>query len=139
MQNFGRGMWRRVGDYERVQKPILLQQARIEQLQKMIEYQAILKRQKDIKEYREKMLNQTNSKTPNLEETVLDSNNTLELESEIESDIKQVEILQEQVQHISIDDINTNDNTNNIQNEINIQNEPPSIVPKKTKKKNKNK
>jgi hypothetical protein len=33
MQNFGRGMWRRVGDFERIHKPMLIQQSRLEQLQ----------------------------------------------------------------------------------------------------------
>lgn len=46
MQNFGRGMWRRVGDYERIQKPTLLQQSRIEQWEKFIQYQTMLKQQK---------------------------------------------------------------------------------------------
>lgn len=46
MQNFGRGMWRRVGDYERIQKPINLQQLRLEQLQQFIQYQTMLKQQK---------------------------------------------------------------------------------------------
>lgn len=51
MHNFGRGMWRRVGDYERIQKPMILQQAQMEKIQQFVEYQAVLKKQKEIKEY----------------------------------------------------------------------------------------
>ena len=42
MHNFGRGMWRRVGDYERIQKPMILQQAQMEKIQQFVEYQAVL-------------------------------------------------------------------------------------------------
>ena len=64
MQNFGRGMWRRVGDYERVQKPLLLQQARLEQLQQFVEYQTILKKYKDVQRIRQKNLQQNITKHP---------------------------------------------------------------------------
>jgi len=47
MQNFGRGMWRRVGDYDRIQKPIIIQQSRLEQLQKLVQYQNFLNQQKN--------------------------------------------------------------------------------------------
>lgn len=48
MQNFGRGMWRRVGDYERIQVPQIVQRQneQIEQLKKLIEYQALWKHRK---------------------------------------------------------------------------------------------
>ena len=39
MQNFGRGMWRRVGDFERIHKPMLIQQSRLEQLQQAYKQQ----------------------------------------------------------------------------------------------------
>jgi len=48
MQNFGRGMWRRVGDYERIQAPMLLQHSRVEQWQKFLLYQEYLKKQKQM-------------------------------------------------------------------------------------------
>jgi hypothetical protein len=50
MQNFGRGMWRRVADYERLQKPVLEQSrlepkvARLEQWQQFIQHQNMLKK-----------------------------------------------------------------------------------------------
>ena len=48
MQNFGRGMWRRVGDYNRMQEPFLLQQSRIQKLEQFIQYQNMLKHQKNL-------------------------------------------------------------------------------------------
>jgi hypothetical protein len=45
MQNFGRGMWRRVGDFERIKKPTYLNQFRIEQLQKLIDYEQTINQQ----------------------------------------------------------------------------------------------
>ena len=48
MQNFGRGMWRRVGDYERLHKPVLLEQSRVEQLQYFAQHQAMLKNQQTL-------------------------------------------------------------------------------------------
>jgi hypothetical protein len=45
MQNFGRGMWRRVGDYDRIQKPMILQQSRLEQWQQIVQHQTTLKQQ----------------------------------------------------------------------------------------------
>ena len=46
MQNFGRGMWRRVGDYEKLNAPI---QARIEEWQKFLLYQQQLNRQNELR------------------------------------------------------------------------------------------
>ncbi len=55
MQNFGRGMWRRVGDFERLHQPVLLQQSRIEhnvvaleQWKQFVQYQNMLKKQQQI-------------------------------------------------------------------------------------------
>jgi len=56
MQNFGRGMWRRVGDYERIQSPLLLKKAQIEQLLLYKEYMQQADRQKKIKEHRDAIL-----------------------------------------------------------------------------------
>ena len=38
MQNFGRGMWRRVGDYERIQTPQVLKNNQIQKYLEFIEY-----------------------------------------------------------------------------------------------------
>jgi len=66
MQNFGRGMWRRVGDFERLHAPQLLQQQRIEQWMYFREYQRALKIQQARKELLEKKL-KLQSKTDNSE------------------------------------------------------------------------
>jgi len=57
MHNFGRGMWRRVGDYERVQLPLI---------NKMNQYNIYmylmqLNKDKEIKSYREKKLQNKNT------------------------------------------------------------------------------
>ena len=44
MQNFGRGMWRRVGDYERIQAPQVLKNDQIQKHLALIEYQKIKQR-----------------------------------------------------------------------------------------------
>jgi hypothetical protein len=96
MQNFGRGMWRRVGDYPRLNGQILLQQQRSEEIKKYIEYQKLLKLQQALKLYQEKLNNidfnnkdnenvKSEIETINIEENVLDkveelSNNENNLE-----------------------------------------------------------
>ena len=58
MHNFGRGMWRRLGDFERIQSPQILKQMQLEQY---IYYIENLQRQARIKAYRENILKQMNS------------------------------------------------------------------------------
>jgi hypothetical protein len=58
MHNFGRGMWRRLGDFERIQSPQILKQMQLEQYLLYIEN---LQRQAKIKAYRENILKQMNS------------------------------------------------------------------------------
>ena len=61
MQNFGRGMWRRVGDFERIQVPQILKYAELEQAMIYEEYMRNLKRQNEINEYRQNILKKVNS------------------------------------------------------------------------------
>jgi hypothetical protein len=61
MQNFGRGMWRRVGDFERIQVPQILKYAELEQAMIYDEYMRNLKRQNEINEYRQNILKKVNS------------------------------------------------------------------------------
>jgi len=61
MHNFGRGMWRRLGDFERIQSPQILKQMQLEQYLHYIEYMEVLQRQAKIKAYRENMLKKMNS------------------------------------------------------------------------------
>jgi hypothetical protein len=105
MQNFGRGMWRRVGDYERLQKPILLQQSRLEQWQQFVQYQTMLKKQQEVKEQQQKQ--------------------DLKIEKKID---------------IEIEENNSNENINfvdTLEIQQSVNSEPPVVIPKKTKRKNK--
>jgi len=119
MQNFGRGMWRRVGDYDRVQKPLLLQQSRLEQWQQFVEYQTVLKRYQDIQRIRQQKL-QTNIN---------------QHQDHISTDITNSTDIPDN--SIDTNTNNIDDNTNNTLNQVTT--EPPVVIPKKTKKKNKNK
>jgi hypothetical protein len=58
MQNFGRGMWRRVGDYERLNSYSDIQ---LQHHSAFIEYQKFKQRQEAVNKYREHMLKQANS------------------------------------------------------------------------------
>jgi len=58
MQNFGRGIWRRVGDYERLNYSNIQLQHHLA----FIEYQKFKQRQEAVNKYREHMLKQANSK-----------------------------------------------------------------------------
>lgn len=125
MQNFGRGMWRRVGDYDRVYKPMLLQQSRVEQWKQFVEYQTILNRQQSINQYRQNVLK--NIKSESIETPIQSS-----IETPIQTDTD-----------IEIKEMTETDKTINIENSnsqnTQINSEIIQITPRKTKKKNKNK
>lgn len=137
MQNFGRGMWRRVGDYERLQKPILLEQIRVE---KFIQYQQRLRAHNKI---------QQNTIKPIILEQKDDI--TLRQKDDILSEPKDDNIISKQTDDIFVNEDNTMrpiELNTNIEIEENIDSsefqetnisEPPIVVPKKTKRKNKNK
>jgi hypothetical protein len=117
MQNFGRGMWRRVGDYERLQKPILLQQSRLEQWQQFVQYQTMLKKQQEVKEQQQKQ--------NNLHVVSLEQKQDLKIEKKID---------------IEIEENNSNENINivdTLEIQQSVNSEPPVVIPKKTKRKNK--
>jgi hypothetical protein len=56
MHNLGRGMWRRVGDFERLRVPQLEQQLKLQQYLAFIEFQKEKKRQDYIRFYRNSIL-----------------------------------------------------------------------------------
>ena len=58
MQNFGRGMWRRLGDYERLNSYSDIQ---LQHHSAFIEYQKFKQRQDAVNKYREHILKQANS------------------------------------------------------------------------------
>jgi hypothetical protein len=61
MHNLGRGMWRRVGDFERIQVPQILRQSQFEQALLYQEYIKKLQRHNRIQEYRRQILEKVNN------------------------------------------------------------------------------
>lgn len=78
MHNFGRGMWRRVGDYE---KHNSYYNTQLQHYLAFIEYQKLKQRQDAVNFYREKMLKSVNSQSfnqPELKEDIkLEETNTI--------------------------------------------------------------
>ena len=75
MHNFGRGMWRRVGDYE---KHNLYYNTQLQHYLAFIEYQKLKQRQDAVNFYREKMLKSVNSQSFNQPELKKEEDTTLE-------------------------------------------------------------
>jgi hypothetical protein len=117
MQNFGRGMWRRVGDFERIHKPMLIQQSRLEQWQQFIQYQTMLKKKQQYMEQKQKQVDTKVVQDISIEENESESTE----ENEIKQNIDIIEI--QEIQEIQ-----------EVQQEYS---EPPVVIPKKTKRKNK--
>ena len=59
MQNFGRGMWRRVGDFERLQVPQINKQQQLQQYLALLEY----KQKKQLQRDYNQETNKLNTKT----------------------------------------------------------------------------
>ena len=117
MQNFGRGMWRRVGDYQRIQSPQIVRDNQIQQLQ---QYLAIAEQQKYYT-YKQQstQINNTNNITPKTE--------LKNLETLKKGDYSVLEkIVEEPVVNEALEELAVNE----------AFEEPPKVVePKKTKKK----
>lgn len=114
MQNFGRGMWRRVGDYERIQKPVLLQQSRMEQWEQFIKYQTMLKQQKLRDEALAQKKQQSQTVLKVIEESVQNEKEeeySQEEEVTINNDISDTPIIEQNIREL------------------------PVVIPKKTKRK----
>jgi hypothetical protein len=162
MHNFGRGMWRRVGDFERIHKPMLIQQSRLEQWQQFIQQQAYKQ------QYNTNILTQKQVQEPDSEprpETEIElepvpEDNLVQLDLSIENKSISMEenksISLEENKSISMEEnksISLEENKsismeeNNITQELDIINtpdelqhknsEPPVVIPKKAKRKNK--
>ena len=132
MQNFGRGMWRRVGDYQRLNGQILLQQQRSEEIKKYIEYQKLLKLQQALKLYQEKLNNidfnnkdnenvKSEIETINIEENVLDKVEELSNNENNIEDSKPKSNYKHPFMNLSKKSTNNN-NTNNNNTNINKSN-----------------
>jgi hypothetical protein len=63
MQNFGRGMWRRVGDYERLHS---YNNKQLQHYLAFIEYQKLKQRQDAVNLHREQVLKRINSNPPDI-------------------------------------------------------------------------
>lgn len=118
MHNLGRGMWRRVGDYERLYLPELIKQTQLQEYAAYLEYNEKLKRQAAIDQYRKQMIQQTQQKTQTNETVVQEQ---IQLEK------------QEQQEQIQLEE--TNDITEEI---VAVEKEiakVPTILPKRGGKK----
>jgi|LakMenEpi03Aug12_release.lakeMendotaPanAssembly.Ray.scaffolds.fasta_scaffold171030_2 hypothetical protein len=132
MQNFGRGMWRRVGDFERIHKPMLIQQSRLEQWQQFIQYQTMLKKKQQYMEQKQKQVDTKVVQDISIEENEsvsIEENESVSIEENESVSIEENEIKQN-IDIIEIQEIQE------VQQEYS---EPPVVIPKKTKRKNKNK
>lgn len=142
MQNFGRGMWRRVGDYERIQTPQLLKQTRLQKYLAYIEYQKALKRDDDIKKSIEQTLQRVNSS--NQDKAVIETKEEKYIHTNFEVIAIEDDILDMEISEKVSEDINCEVNRESIValEEIvkeQVISEPLNIIPKKIHKKNKNK
>lgn len=130
MQNFGRGMWRRVGDYERLQSPQLLQQERMKQYLAYLEYQKARTRTDVIKQHREQTLKNINMNKLDIKENTEsepESNSKSEPESESEPSIQIIAV------ETDIPDIDNTETEKNCLEQTILT--PPNIIPKKSRKK----
>jgi hypothetical protein len=86
MQNFGRGMWRRVADYDRIQAPKIAknQYLQYQQYLAIVQYQK--QRQANINAYREQLLKKVNSQLDTIIESDVESK-----DSDVESKDSDVE------------------------------------------------
>jgi hypothetical protein len=132
MQNFGRGMWRRVGDFERIHKPMLIQQSRLEQWQQFVQQQDMLKKQQtktqNLTQKQEQVPDSEPAPESEIEPESAPEDNLVKLDLSIEN--KSISIEENNITQ-ELDIINTPDE---LQNE---NSEPPVVIPKKAKRKNK--
>jgi hypothetical protein len=135
MQNFGRGMWRRVGDFERIQVPQIIKHSQLQQALQYKEYITNLQQQKYIEEYRKKMLEKVNIQvnSPVKDEVELVSKRNIEESLEIKQ-IEQIEQI-EQIQTV-VEEETPIIEIIAVEPEIPIQKEEktPTIFPKKGRK-----
>ena len=85
MHNLGRGMWRRVGDFERIQVPQILRHSQLQQNLLYQEHIKKLQRHNRIQEYRRHILQQVNN--PVNVETELKYEKPINKDKETDKDI----------------------------------------------------
>lgn len=135
MKNFGRGMWRRVGDFERINIPQILNSQNQESIKHYLDYlefQKAIKRREAINKYREQILKDVNSEhISNKEDLVINNNNKQEFEE------TKMEIIAVEVDIPSDKTSQENNNNNSNINENLVENS--NIRSKNLRKKNKKK
>ena len=159
MQNFGRGMWRRVGDYERIQVPRINKNYELEKYLVLMEY--IKQQREKLNTYCQQILqvnkdNITNNTSddkeilvkeelkPNIDEPESINEEDVVIQDVVIQDvvIQDVVIQDVVIQDVVIQDVVNEDVIQDVVNEDVIQDvvnliELPSIIPKKGKKKQK--
>ncbi len=87
MHNLGRGMWRRVGDFERLRVPQLEQQLKLQQYLAFIEFQKEKKRQDYIRFYRNSILQTKMDSEKTEKEKEKEKELVTELEPKLETEL----------------------------------------------------
>jgi hypothetical protein len=138
MQNFGRGMWRRLNDYQTIQNmnQMSLKNTQIQEHLAYQEFQKKIKRQQEINAYRQKILLEKQLERRE-EELIPQEIESLGINSSpksniifVENDIHLESVLKEEQDKIKIID------EEKVYNEIKDESKS-KFVPKKLKKKNK--
>ena len=143
MQNFGRGMWRRVADYDRIQAPKIAknQYLQYQQYLAIVQYQK--QRQANINAYREQMLKKVNSQLDTIIESDIESKDTdveskdTDVEPEIEIEMEDIVIPNTET-IIAVELEISNIDETNVENVENVENVVEPKKNQKKKKKNKN-
>ena len=153
MQNFGRGMWRRVADYDRIQAPKNVK-IHYQQYLAIVQYQK--QRQSNINAYREQMLKKVNSQLDTIIESDIETKDTdvepkdsdvvEPKDTDVEPEMENIEIpntetiIAVELEISNIDEtneINETNVTNVVEPVINVENVENVVEPKKNQKKKK--
>jgi len=138
MQNFGRGMWRRLNDYQTIQNinQTSIKNAQLQEYLAYQEFQKKIKRQQEINAYRQKILLEKQLERRE-EELIPQQIESLGINSSsvsniifVENDIHLDPVLNEEQDKIKIIE------EEKVFNEVKVESES-KFVPKKLKKKNK--
>jgi len=138
MQNFGRGMWRRLNDYQTIQNinQTSIKNAQLQEYLAYQEFQKKIKRQQEINAYRQKILLEKQLERRE-EELIPQQIKSLGINSSyvsniifVENDIHLEPVLNEEQDKIKIIE------EEKVFNEVKVESES-KFVPKKLKKKNK--
>ena len=135
MQNFGRGMWRRVGDYERIHVPIIHKNYELERYLALMEYNKQQRQKQNINSYREQAMKARKDFDSNkdllVQQNNINENLTVAPKEVVSEEIINNEVVSEEI--VSEEVINKEV----VSQEVVSVSELTNIVPRKIKKKNK--